>query len=164
MHPLAHRRYYFFPPAYTLQVVAVILAVLFAASAYAQTTNFFALAKSGNAQAVQAAVNKGVDLEARDKNGWTALMVAAANNPNPEVITTLFRAGAKVNARGNDGDTALMHAANINQNPEVITTLLQAGADVKAKDSGGRTALDYAKGNEALNGTDALRQLEEASK
>jgi ankyrin repeat protein len=48
--------------------------------------------------------------------------------------------------------------------PEVITVLLKAGADGTAKDSMGKTAFDYAKNNEKLKGTDAIRQLEEASK
>ena len=42
--------------------------------------------------------------------------------------------------------------------------LLNAGADAKAKDKDGKTAFDYAKDNDALKGTDALKKLEEASK
>jgi ankyrin repeat protein len=45
----------------------------------------------------------------------------------------------------------------------VITTLLRAGADAKAKDNYGKTAFDYAQNNEKLKGTDAYRQLQEAS-
>jgi len=60
--------------------------------------------------------------------------------------------------------TALMYAAWENPNPEVVVTLLKAGADVKAKSYSGKTAFDYAQDNEKLKGTDALKQLEEASK
>ena len=41
--------------------------------------------------------------------------------------------------------------------------LLKAGANAKAKDGKEKTAFDYAKANKMLKGTDALRQLQEAS-
>jgi ankyrin repeat protein len=57
-----------------------------------------------------------------------------------------------------------MWAAWKNQDLRVITTLLKAGADGKAKSNEGKTAFDYAQDNESLQGTDALKQLKEASK
>ncbi len=181
------------------RVVVAVLAVLLAASAYAQTTDFFGLVESGTPQSVQDAINKGAnvkasdiggmtplmkaaennknpevisillksgsDIEARDLRpgiGGTALIWAAAQNENPEVVNLLLKAGANINARTGDGRTALIWAAENNPNPEVIIVLLNAGADVKAKDKSGMTAFDYARYN--LKGTDALKQLEEASK
>jgi hypothetical protein len=82
-----------------------------------QTTDFFALAMTGTPQSVQAAINKGADVNARDKNGVTALMCAAGRNPNPEVITTLLEAGAKLEAQNKFATTALMYAASDNSNP-----------------------------------------------
>ncbi|MGA2380526.1 MAG: ankyrin repeat domain-containing protein [Spirochaetia bacterium] len=182
-------------------VVSVVLAVLLAASAYAQTTDFFVLVETGTPQDVQAAISKGADVNSRDSArvettpliaaaaynndpavittllkagadidardlhyGATALMWAANNNQNPEVVATLLKAGADIKAHTEDGGTALIIAAQFNRNPEVIMVLLNAGADAKVKDSEGKTALDYAKDNWALKGTDALKQLEEASK
>ena len=82
-----------------------------------------------------------------------------------EVITTLIKAGADINARDTEYDkTALLWAAKGQFTPKVITLLLKAGLDAKAKDKMGYTALDYAKYNERLRGTEALKQLEEASK
>ena len=143
-------------------VVAAVLAVLMAASAYAQTKDFFELAKTGTPQQVQAAIDKGADVKAQDKSGRTALIWAATNNQNPEVITTLLKAGADLNAQNKYGRTALMYATGNNPNPEVIATLLKAGADAKAKDSKGKTAYDYAQDNEKLKGTDAYWKLNEA--
>jgi ankyrin repeat protein len=57
-----------------------------------------------------------------------------------------------------------MWAAENNRNPEVIMVLLSGGADAKIKDSEGMTALDYAENNSRLKGTDAMKQLEEASR
>jgi ankyrin repeat protein len=90
-------------------------------------------------------------------------MYAASSNQNTEVIAALLKAGADVNVQIKDGWTPLMIAAGKNQNPEVIMVLLGAGADAKAKNSEGKTAFDYAKNNAKLNGTDAFRQLQEAS-
>jgi ankyrin repeat protein len=81
-----------------------------AALAYAQTTDFFELAKTGTPQQVQAAINKGANVNAQDNRGWTALMFAAANNPDPEVISTLLEADADAKARSNEGKTAFDYA------------------------------------------------------
>jgi len=108
------------------------------------TRDFFELVMTGTPQSVQAAIRKGADVNAVDKDGMTPLMWAAYNNRNPEVITTLLKAGADINATVSAGGTALMWAAQSNQNPEVITTLLKAGADINARNQSGLTALMYA--------------------
>ena len=104
---------------------------------------------------IQDFIKLGADVNAKDKGGMTALMVAAALN-NPEVILALVRAGADMNAKNRYGMTALMLAAvrvtAFNGNPEVIHTLLKAGADIFAKDNNGQTVLDYA-------GTYAIKRL-----
>jgi ankyrin repeat protein len=145
------------------RIVVVVVAFLFAqASAYAQTTDL-GVVIGGTPQDVQAAIDKGADVNARS-GSETPLILAAWHNPNPDVITTLLRAGADIEARDLVyGGTALQWAAGWNPNPEVITTLLSAGADGKAKSNEGKTAFDYAQYNEKLKGTAALRQLQEAS-
>jgi len=112
-------------------VVAVVLAVLVAASAYAQTTDFFELAKTGTSEQIQAAIDKGANANAvvprgeEETMGKTPLMYAAKFNTNPEVITVLLKAGADVNAVDALHSNALIWAAGI-QNPDVITALLKA--------------------------------------
>jgi hypothetical protein len=116
-----------------------------AASAFAQTTNFTDLVVYGAPQDVQAAIDKGADVNAHS-DYRSALMVAAAYNENPAVIAILLKAGADMEAEdGAYGMTALMWATRHNGNPEVILTLLKAGADVKAKSDEGKTAFDYAQ-------------------
>jgi ankyrin repeat protein len=125
-------------------VVAVVLAVLLAVSAYAQTTDFIKLVETGTPQDVQAAISKGADVNAPMDCCYTPLIYAAKFNPNPEVLTTLLKAGADIEARDKafQGMTALMWAAEFNENPDVITTLLKAGADLKVQDKAyGATAL-----------------------
>jgi ankyrin repeat protein len=89
-------------------------------------------------------------------------MYAAQYNPSPEVITTLLKAGADVKAQNKAGWTPLIYAAESSPNPEVIIVLLRAGADAKRK-AQGKSAIDFAQDNEKLKGTDAYRQLQEAT-
>ena len=119
-------------------VVAILLMLFLAEGLYAQTdstsylfeADFFELAATGTPASVQAAIEKGADIEARaGKYGPTPLMLAARENPNPEVITVLLQAGADVNEKCRGRGSVIKFAA-LNPNPEVITMLLQAGADV----------------------------------
>ena len=132
------------------RVLGVVLAVLVAAPTYAQTTDFFALiVKTGSADGVQAAIDQGADVNARNEDGFTPLILAVVLNPDPDVIATLLKAGAKANARDTKFEmTPLMWAAKGNQSLKVISTLLNNGADVNARDTDGLTALmDAAKTN-----------------
>lgn len=86
-------------------------------------------------------------------------------NENIEVFSTLLKAGTDINVQETkNGWTALMIACRGNQNLMVITTLLRAGADARLLDGAGTTASDYAKFNAKLIGTDAYKQLQEASR
>jgi ankyrin repeat protein len=107
----------------------------------------------------------GAEVNAKsDGYGATSLHLAAQSNENPEVISVLLKAGAEVNAKNNDyGFTPLQFAARLNENPEVISVLLKAGADPNLRNIDGRSALDYARKNESLQGSDALKALEEAT-
>lgn len=63
--------------------VALVLAVLFRASAYAQTTDFFKLVNRGTPEAVQTAIKAGADVNARNNDGLTPLMLTAYNTQTP---------------------------------------------------------------------------------
>jgi ankyrin repeat protein len=116
-----------------------------------------------NPEVIRMLLDAGADVNAININGWTSLMFAARDNKNPEVIRVLLDAGAEVNAKKRDDWTPLMLAASDNENPEVIRVLLKAGADGSIKNFWGKTALDYAKENEALKGTKAYWELNDAS-
>ena len=57
-------------------------------------------------EGVQAALDAGADLEARTKEGRTALMIAARNNENSEVVQALLDAGADATAKNEEGMAA----------------------------------------------------------
>lgn len=61
--------------------------------------------------AVPMLVKSGAMVEARDKRGWTPLMMQTNNQENgPDVVAALLAHGADPNAVGNDGETALSFA------------------------------------------------------
>ena len=115
-----------------------------------------------NLEVISILLRAGADVNARDDHDTTPLMWTIGNT-NPEVLTLLLKADADVNAKNVLGRTLLMFEAEHNTNPEVISVLLRAGADVNARDNYGKTALDWAKDNESIKGTQALKELEEAT-
>jgi ankyrin repeat protein len=86
-------------------------------------------------QVFDALVKAKVPVEAKNKNGHTALMLAAREGQEDNVKALLAR-GAKVNERAGDGWTPLMLAA-YNGQTRAVEALLEAKADVKVKDSKG---------------------------
>jgi ankyrin repeat protein len=90
-------------------------------------------------------------INARDKNGWTALIYASnpefySNSFGPRITEILIQNGAKVNEKDNEGMTALMHSSKLpnTRSAETARILIDAGASVDEKDAHGRTALMYA--------------------
>ena len=126
------------------------------------TPLMYAAAGSKSTEVIAALLKAGADINARDLGSRTALMLAAKSNPMPEVVQALLDAGSAVESRDLMGRSALMIAAGAN-NPRVVIALLKAGGDCKAKDKADKTAFDYARSNYGLQGTDAYRQLKEAS-
>ena len=129
-----------------------------------RTALMWAVQEEGHGEIVDVLLRAGADVNAKDRAGRTALMLTASRNDNPDVIARLIKAGADVNAQDANGETVLIWAADNSKNPEVIATLLKAGADARVEDKAGRTAFVLAEDNPSLRGTDALQQLEEASK
>jgi serine/threonine-protein phosphatase 6 regulatory ankyrin repeat subunit B len=73
-----------------------------------------------------------LDINALDKNNWTALCIGSGHG-DLEVVTELIGLGAGTEIScGSDGLTALMYAARAG-NPEVVEQLLQAGARANAQ-------------------------------
>ena len=82
----------------------------------------------------------GADPNGRDRDGWTALMLAASSNADPAVTATLLARGADPNLADGDGWTALMLAALFNDEPRVTRALLAGGADPELRNHDGWTA------------------------
>ena len=99
---------------------------------------YTALMLSYSAKTTQLLIEAGADINARDKNGETALMRASAKGVSDRV-KLLINAGADVNAIDDAfGHTALMEASTAG----IAQLLINAGADVNLCAKYGWTALE----------------------
>jgi uncharacterized protein len=91
-----------------------------------------------DAAQVRRLLDRGADVNGRDKNGMTALMWAA-----PATSPLLLRRGAGILIPDRFGRTPLHFAAYLGDAPLIIA-LLKRGAPLEARDNHGRTPLFYA--------------------
>ncbi|XP_029142269.1 B-cell lymphoma 3 protein [Protobothrops mucrosquamatus] len=97
----------------------------------------------------------GLDLEARNFEGFTPLHLAVGSS-NSDMVLALLDHGADVDAVDiKSGRSPLLHAVE-NNNLDMVELLLQHGANVNAQSYGGNTALHTASGRGLL---DMLRLL-----
>ena len=81
------------------------------AEAHVDPSAFLKLCEKVTPQEIEAHILSGADVNAREIDGWTALMFAADNKKiNPEVIVTLIKAGADVNYKNTKGRRAIDYA------------------------------------------------------
>ena len=94
---------------------------------------------------VSALLAAGSDVNAKNRDGETVLILAAKYGYT-DVVKALLAKGAEVNAKDPYlyGRTALLLAAN-NGHADVVKALLAEGADLNARDRFGDTALTCAK-------------------
>ena len=71
--------------------------------------SFFKAAEAGDAIAVNGFLSAGINANAKDDNGDTALTAAAARG-DAQIVGVLLKRGADVNARGRNNWTALLLA------------------------------------------------------
>ena len=95
-----------------------------------------------NLPAVYEALSDGADIDSRDEDGWTALMIAAdrVSAGSRQVLRELLRMGANPALAAHDGTTALMLAA-VNNHAELLPMQPELLA---ACDDSGQDALIYA--------------------
>ncbi len=117
-----------------------------------KTAMHYAAIESSNPAVLQALVDSGANVEARDDFGATPIHYAAQNSETG-MLEVLINAGADIEAE-QDGGARALHLAALHNSPVAVTMLLNARADVHAEDDQGKTAFDYAKRgqtDEALN-------------
>lgn len=82
---------------------------------------------------VKALVDIGIDLNAQNKRGYTALMFAAAYN-SPEVVRFLLGQGADASMTAHVLNINALHAASLfNPNPDTADVLVKAGMPLEAQ-------------------------------
>jgi ankyrin repeat protein len=124
----------------TLVVGCCLTALLAAATATAQSeVRLVTAVKSQDRAAARALVRRGVDVNAADVDGTTALQWAAHWN-DLDMVTALLAAGANPNLASRYGVTPLHESAAIGSAP-VVNALLRAGARANATYGEGETPL-----------------------
>src|SRR5580698_8855920 len=117
------------------------------------TTPLHYAALYGNLESVRILLDRGANLNARNKSDATPLIFAAYNF---EKTRLLVEKGADVNAHSSRGMTPLKVAASVHGNIATLRYLLDKGAEVKQIDESGADALQIA----ALKGdADMVRLL-----
>lgn len=96
-------------------------------------------AEWGQDETVFELMDKGAPVNARDKNGMSALHFLAMKS-NAKAVERLIERGAEVNALSQEGMTPL-HLAAVYSHKKTVETLCNKGADVNAQTGNGFTAL-----------------------
>src|SRR5262249_55247404 len=128
----------------------------------AGSTPFLRAAKSGDVEVLRLLLSHGADPKAVNKDGATAIMLAAGlgyrdgnaaiptrdRGTDEEVVAAIafcIEQGLDINAVNSRGDTALHTAVAGRGSDKVVLYLAEHGARLDAKDSQGRTALEVAQ-------------------
>jgi ankyrin repeat protein len=85
-------------------------------------------------------LDAGVDPNATDADGNTALMLCAENERYPDMVKLLIDRGADVNMKNNDDQTALMLTSGNTWEDDIVKDIAQIIADAGAKQSGSKPA------------------------
>lgn len=101
-------------------------------------------AKDGDLNKVIELFLSGVNLDSKNVQGDTALIIASPHS-YLDIVKELLKYGADVNIKNKYGDTALIWAS-YKGNLDIIKELLKHNADVNIKNNDGKTAFNYAKG------------------
>ncbi|XP_075717246.1 kinase D-interacting substrate of 220 kDa isoform X2 [Rhinoderma darwinii] len=104
--------------------------------------NLLSYVEEGNAAALKALLEKCKDVDERNENGQTALMLAAEQG-NLEIVQELIQKRANCNLEDVDNWTALISASK-EGHVEIIRELLDCSANLEHRDMGGWTALMWA--------------------
>ena len=104
---------------------------------------FYTAAKEGRLNQVKAMLASGINVNAKNTTGRTALM-GASYFGNRSIVQELVVEGVDVNLADELGKTALMLAV-ANQRLEVVEVLLNAGADTTLADKKEKTAITMAE-------------------
>jgi ankyrin repeat protein len=96
--------------------------------------------RDGDVKAVRAHLDGGADVNARDADGNTPLLLAASH-AGADCVELLLKKGADVNAANKAGATALIRAAT---NYDKARLLIDAGANIQVKTELGKTPLTLA--------------------
>jgi uncharacterized protein len=121
---------------------------------YQATSLLFAAARLGCEPQARALLDRGAAIDAKDREGKTAL-TKAAEADKLALVRLLLERGANVNARAVDGSTPLFTAAEQDRGP-AVALLLERGADPNLPGRRGLRPLAAAAFNGSTESVEAL--------
>ena len=129
-------------------LIKLILTITLAPSAFCNSIHD--AARNGDSFAVLTLLNTGIDINKKNKDGWTALHIAASKN-RLEIVELLIENGAEVDSKGDpstvfiwQGGFTPLHYATVNGHKDIVELLINRGAQVNAKTDNGFTPRDWA--------------------
>jgi ankyrin repeat protein len=117
--------------------------LLWAAYANYSTTDRTLIEDKKRAPIVRMLLGQPVNLETRDRDGWTALMWASWSGL-PQVVGVLLDHGAGTSVADRQGNTALILAAQ-RGNAQIVKMLLAKGADKTVFSRSGKSVVDLVR-------------------
>lgn len=120
-------------------MTAMLTSAITAANGGVLEEQLRAAAEHGNAVQVEAALQQGASIDAKDSSGATPLLIATHKN-QVDAAKVLIEAGADVNAKDRIKDSPYLYAGARGHN-EILKLTLAHGADLKSTNRYGGTAL-----------------------
>lgn len=108
----------------------------------------------GDIERVKSEIAAGVDINSKNRMGWTLLHIAI-NKKHTEITKLLLDKGADVNIRDNRGRRPVHLAVETGQK-EIVEALIAKGADLNAIDGRAENALTLARKNKQTEITELL--------
>ena len=102
-----------------------------------------------DAKIVRVLVEKGVNVNAADARGYTALHLTVTEK-RLEAVRELIKSGADVNVEEYGNKCTPLHLACMVGKVEIVKELVEAGAEIEQADKFGMTAMDYAKNSKEV--------------
>jgi len=119
-----------FPALIVLSFLIALLTTNFSSAQTENDISFWKAVEANDIQQVDSLITIGVDLEIRNKDGWSPMFVAAFYGYN-NIAELLIRSGADINARSDDDKSPLFIAVE-NAQLKIARSLLNAGAETEA--------------------------------
>lgn len=125
-----------------IQIIVFLLSLVIASPVYADiNSSLIVAAKKGDTATVQSLLDKGANVNAKNKGFLNqTVLIVAVEKGHISIVKTLLDKDADVNTKDFWGNTALIEAA-VKGHTDIVKLLLAKGADINAKNLNGKSAL-----------------------